>query len=173
MTPKYQVNRVIIDVDKMASGVPGMTPQEITNIYRDGRAASFLLDRTGAKIYGLKQAPMNAKGFDYVLGQFRGEFKCLTKGGVAFRRSKYTGVMRECDNEKVKESIARVEFYIIADVKEFPKVYFMKMTTGFVAQWHEKGYLGSETGQISWTKFYKVIGELQIEDWGAPKLEPV
>lgn len=103
MTPKYQVNRVIIDVDKMASGVPGMTPQEITNIYRDGRAASFLLDRTGAKIYGLKQAPMNAKGFDYVLGQFRGEFKCLTKGGVAFRRSKYTGVMRECDNEKVKE----------------------------------------------------------------------
>ena len=59
MTRKY---RVQCDVETMARGVPGMTPQEITTIFRDGRAASFLLDQTGAKIFTLEQAPYERAG---------------------------------------------------------------------------------------------------------------
>ena len=112
---------------------------------------------------------MNAPGYDYTKGEIKGEFKCLTKGGIAFRRSMYTGVRRECDSKKVRESIARVEFYVVADVKEFPIVYFIKLTTGFVAQWHEDGTLGKENGHVSWEKFYASLGEVESVVWPREK----
>jgi len=97
--------------------------ESLTEIFKDGRVASHLLERQLTKWYPSLTHVKGCKDHDHVDEfHFKYDAKNFTKsGGCKFLPSKMIGTGRKFDEKDFKEKTSNMR-YIICDIVDFPKV---------------------------------------------------
>lgn len=126
-----------------------MTQGEVCEYFKDGRTASFIIERRLAKELDFHLAPTNAQ-FDLTDEDGgKWEVRCLTKRGVYFMPSNQVGSGRFFDEAAFHQKLETIAGYIVADITEFPVVPF-----DFI-QSHQVADL--KRPRLTWRKYYETI----------------
>ena len=160
-----KIYRVRCDPEKIASGFPGLTAQDIVDILQDGRPASSFSERIAAVIFSVQKAKNNSRGFDLTAGNqdTRAEVKGLTKK-VSFHESGNTGKNRTCTADDVLRLIKRVDTFVVVDVLKFPDLLFIKIPGSVVMEWYYQKRMNQRTGDMTRLRFEKAVQELNMEE---------
>jgi hypothetical protein len=156
-----KVYRGIIDVELAARGM-GIQPDVYLASLRDGRTISRWGEIWVSVIYGLKLNKPNTRAADSV-GSLDSDYstKSLTENGTAVRLSSNTGVGRKCTPEDVSNAIKAVVAYNFVDNTKLPEISFIQLPSSIVMEWFKDGHIG-KTGQITYNKFYEILGPIEL-----------
>jgi hypothetical protein len=156
-----RVYRGTIDIEVAARGMCISPEAYLASLY-DGRTISRWSELWVSKIYGLKLTKANTRAADSI-GALDSDYstKTLTKGGTAVRLSSNTGVGRKCAPEDVLVAIKAVVAYNFVDNTQLPELSFIQLPSGVIMAWFKDGHIG-QTGQISYRKFYDVLGPTEV-----------
>ena len=161
-----KIFRVTLGTQNITFGFPRLDIERVETGLKDGRVASKWAELLAAEIYCQSMAVPDAHGHDLItMGDSKTEVKCLTQHGVAFRRSKNTGVGRTCDSGAVLDFASAVESVIVVDVANTPIWDFIKITSGLIVRWHQEKIINANDGSISYSRFYAALGEKEILPW--------
>ena len=100
-----------------------MDKEELIELFRDGRVASFFFERQIPHWFPeLTFIPGDKKGYDHIDEQGnKYDAKGLTKGGCKFMPSSMLGTGRKFDAESAHAHADEIS-YIIHDIREFPSI---------------------------------------------------
>lgn len=138
---------------------------------RDGRVVAQWAEVWGARLYAyVVHGHANVAASDgAVLAQELGDLgvsvKSLTARGVKFQQSIFVGKNRPCSQEDLANSIARVDRYVVVDIRAFPQVDFVVLPSTWLLQETHAGRL--QPGGWSASAFYREIerlGPLVLEE---------
>lgn len=120
------IYEIVLDIENVSRGL-WVTQEVATKGLGDGRVAAHWAEHWGARVGLLiKSENSNEPGFDLktTVSGLSAKFssKCLSKSGLKFQDSKYTGSKRTCDFERLMESLNGAEYVHVVDITAIPLV---------------------------------------------------
>lgn len=133
--PKHTpVKRVVFDAPAIAKALH--VPESVAVAkFKDGRVAGQWTELWGARLYAyVVHGHANVPATDgavsaAALGDLGVSVKSLTARGVKFQQSVYVGAGRSCSQGDLINSISKSDRHLVVDVRAFPTVDFVVLTS--------------------------------------------
>jgi hypothetical protein len=108
-----------------------ISEEDVVREFSDGRVTSRFGEIWAGKLYEFNKCEnTNESGYDGLIehplvGRIRVGVRSLTKSGIKFQMSKFTGSGRTCTIEDLRTSIAAMDFEIVMDIVDSPIVHMV------------------------------------------------
>ena len=151
------------DVDLVSTSLK-LKKEETIEYFKDGRRASFLMERKirdviNRKLDTNKQwtlAISEGSGYDLLdANNEKWEVRSLTKN-VYFTPSNQVGSGRSFNKTGFLQKVNHIKGYFITDITKFPTIPYYKLTSDQIKKWWNEEELGKKAS-ISRNKFYDLI----------------
>lgn len=132
--------RIDFDLAAIAAAFD-ITPEDVVELFTDGRPASFLMKRKIAKVMGWKVGDKNA---DYDWQDSYGNYiecRVLTSNGVAFAPNKLIGTQRQFDESQFIAKLNFIKFYLVPDIQNFPFIQVWRVDSSQIREWYFCGQM--------------------------------
>lgn len=136
----------------------GLTVDEVKTYFRDGRRASFILERRIAReLVDGEIAPSEGAPYDIKTKDgFLWEVRSVTAQGIYFTPSNQVGKGRQFEQAGFDEKLQAISGFLVSDIVEFPRVNIWRISCDEVIAAFGVGLLG-KNAKISRAKFLKMI----------------
>lgn len=157
-----------LNVEEIARAL-WLEPLQVKKEFRDGRVTSRFSEYWAGKLYGFeKEENPNKTGYDGtidtcspLIGKVPVGVRSLTGSGIKFQLSKHIGSGRKCVKENLLDSLSLIEFEIVVDITEIPKVLFVPVKSSTLIKLCVEDVL--TCNGFNKKKFYSFIDVKEIE----------
>ena len=125
-----------------------LSDEALTEIFKDGRVASHLLERQLTKWYPSLTHVGGCEDHDHVdENNVKYDAKNFTKNGLKFMPSSMLGTGRKFD-QRLFESKTEKMNYICCDIREFPRVRVVFKEGSELSKEYPKGTISETNGEV-------------------------
>ena len=134
MTKTLTIHELKLDLNSICKGFQ-ISKEDAIEIYSDARMLTKLGEKWAARIFKMKEAGADCKGYDLSKGKKLVSVKSLTRRGSNISSSVYQGAGRSGTYEQIREDFIKNDELIIVDIRSFPLIKFIKLDVNLVMEW--------------------------------------